>query len=243
MKVYAYIPLHYGAEYLKQAIQSVDEFVEKILILYTDKPSYGFGTASPCPETEGELQAIASSASSKVVWIKQNFEYEGAHRSYANQFAEDADLLLALDADEVWNRESLKECLEFAYNAPHKYTGITGFINFWKSFNYACYDGYAPIRITKIKANNMDQKHIGGKVYHFSCAQSLKMVKYKWEIHGHKDELRPDWMEKYLAWTPENNLLDLHPVAINLWNATPFDKEFLPDFMKTHPNYNKTLIE
>ena len=35
IKTLAYIPLHYGKEYLEATIKSIDAHVDKILILYT----------------------------------------------------------------------------------------------------------------------------------------------------------------------------------------------------------------
>ena len=48
--------------------------------------------------------------------------------------------------------------------------------------------------------------------------------------------------EIYDKWTPENNFGDLHPVSLNLWNAIKYDKNKLPNFMHSHPNFNKLLI-
>ena len=241
-RVLAYIPLHYGKEYLRQAIQAVENHVEKIVILYTDKPSQGFANQSQCPESEQELREIAS-LSSKVQWVRGEWGHESHHRSYIYQFAKDYDQILALDADEVWDEQSLVQCLEQASKTGKKYVGITGFVNFWKSFNHACYDGFAPIRIINVKVENQEQEFIPGKVYHFSCAQSYKIIKYKLEVTGHRDEIRKDWLtEIYLKWTPQNNLQDLHLTSVGLWNAVPFDKTTLPEILKQHPNYHKDAI-
>ena len=60
MKVLAYIPILYGEEYLDACIKSIDDHVEKIVILYTDRPSYGHFSQAQCPETEDQLKEIAS---------------------------------------------------------------------------------------------------------------------------------------------------------------------------------------
>jgi hypothetical protein len=82
------------------------------------------------------------------------------------------------------------------------------------------------------------------KVYHFSTAQSDEIMQYKLLVHGHKSEIREGWYEDiYKAWTPDNNFPNLHLVAENLWNATWYDKDQLPELLKTHPNFNKYVIE
>lgn len=241
MRVLAYYPLHYGKEYLRESILSINDHVEKIVILYSSKPTFGFSTNVDCPESEQELMSIAMAASDKVVWINRSFGTEGEHRSFINTFSQNYDLILAVDADEVWNQESLVDCLNQAMTGEARYTGIAGFRNFWRSFNHVCHDGFCPIRITKVQALNDKQNLIQGVVYHFSCAQSVKIMDYKYLIHGHKDEIRPNWLEViYKQWKEGQN--DLHPVSIGLWNATRFDKETLPEILKSHPNFNKEVI-
>ena len=240
MKVLAYYPLHYGKEYLKESLLSIVNHVDEICILYTDRPSYGHGTSEVCPEAEEELRVIVKDVcGSKYSWVKRNYAHEGEHRSFIERISDNQDLILAVDADEVWGEIELDNCLKQAYdNKECKYFGINGYVNFWRSFNYACYDGFAPVRIINRNNTSRMQQVLNGKIYHFSCAQNLEIIRYKWEIHGHKNELRPDWFDKYNRF----ELQDVHPVSIGLWNATPFDKTTLPEILKRHPNYNKELI-
>ncbi len=241
MRVLAYIPLHYGAEYLRESILSINDRVDKIIILYSEKPSFGFGTEIECPESEQKLKEIAFEASDKVSWERVNFGSEGDHRKYIFKYANGFDLILAVDADEIWDDESLWHCLRVAADRREKYYGIDGFINFWRSFNHVCLDGFCPIRIINLHALNEEQAFIKGKIYHFSCAQSEEIMDYKYLIHGHKDEIRPGWLENtYKKWKQGTG--DLHPVAIGLWNAVDFDKNTLPLILKLHPNFNKEVI-
>lgn len=243
MRVLAYIPLHYGAEYLDAAIRSVAPFVEKIMVLYVKDPSQSHSKGWACPEEEGQLRRIAQAASDKVEWHQCRFNTEGEHRGYVYDYAHGYDLVLAFDGDEVFEPEDLPNALDLAMKTDKRYIGIGGYVNFWKSFNYACYDGFTPIRITNLH-NTGGEGVVPCRVYHFSTAQGEAIVRYKMSVSGHASEIRPDWLEKvYFAWTPENNFPDLHPVALGLWNATPFDKEKLPEILKAHPNFNKTVIE
>lgn len=241
-RIIAYCPIHYGAEYLEAAIKSVEPFVEKIIMLYTEKPSYGFGTDRPCPESQELLKLIALQASPKVQWEVCAPGDEGHHRGLIMNYAQDYDGVLAFDADEVFDQVDLPVALELCFQTDKRYIGFGGYINFWKSFNYACYDGFTPIRFINLR-NHGGQGVVSCKVYHFSTAQKDEIMRYKLEIHGHKDEIRAGWFDlTYQLWTPENNFGDLHLVAIGLWNATPFDKTTMPQILKDHPNYNKELI-
>lgn len=243
-KVLAYVPLHYGKEYLRESLLSIEPFVEKIIILYTEKPSYGFGTTVQCPETEGELKEIALSVSDKVEWIKISPGNEGEHRGYIYRLSEGYDGILSIDADEIFDQDDLPVAIDLADKSGKRYIGFGGYINFWKSFNYACYDGFTPIRYINLK-NTEGQYVVPCKVYHFSTAQSIETMKYKLLIHGHKNEIRPGWFEEvYQKWTPGAKIpLGLHLVSYNLWEATPYNKELLPLSLRRHPNYNKDVIE
>lgn len=243
MRTIAYIPLMYGAEYLSCAIQSIHHHVEEIHIVYTDKPSQGYRTNIPCPETEEQLKQIAFAASDKIIWHKSNFNNEGEHRSYIMKYTAGFDLCLTVDADEVVEEISLRYALQFAMQSDKRYLGINGFLNFWRSFNFVCVDEFRPVRIINLR-NPSGQGEIPLTIYHFSCAQREEIVRYKWNVSGHKTELRPGWIDDiYLAWTPENRITTLHPVALNIWSeATAFDKNTLPECLKGHVNFNKELI-
>ncbi len=240
-----YCPLHYGGEFLNEAIKSVEPYVEKIIILYTSIPSYGHYTNNGCPESEEELRNIAYTASNKVEWHNVTASNEGTHRGLIYKFAEGFDGILAFDADEVMG--DLTEVLPLCFASKKRYIGFSGYVNFWKSFNYACYDGFTPIRYTNL--NNIDAVGcdvVPATVYHFSCAQRMEIMRYKLEIHGHKAEIRHDWLtDIYGAWSPENNFGNLHLVSYipALWNAVEFDRTTLPDLLKIHPNYDKKTIE
>lgn len=238
--------LHYGQEYLSEAIKSIDPYVDKIIILYSSKPSYGFGTSMECPESESDLQTTAFNASSKIEWHNVSAYNEGSHRGLIYKFAEQGkyDGILVFDADEIMG--DLTEILPLCFASKKRHIGFSGYVNFWRSFNFACFDGFTPIRY--INLNNNDANGcdvVPATVYHFSCAQKMEIMRYKLEIHGHKNELRKNWLtDIYEAWTPENNFGNLHLVSYipALWNAVPFDRETLPLILKNHINFNKDVI-
>lgn len=241
MKILAYIPCHYGSEYLSEAIKSIELCVDKIIILYTQKPSYGYGTEIECPETEWALKFIAQNASPKVEWKSyERFSHEGEHRNEIFKFAEGFDIVMTVDADEVWDTEVLKETLKEVAKTDSRYIQVKGWTHFWKSFNHACYDGFQPVRFHNLHSENKEQLAVEGKIYHFGYAQKEEIMDYKWEIHGHKSEIRKGWTYMYKNWQYGKD--DVHPVSIGLWNPTPFDKTTLPEILKNHENYNKEVI-
>lgn len=246
MQVIGYIPLHYGAEYLESCIKSMADFVDKIIVIYAPNPSQGFNRGETCPETEKELRDIALGSSNKVNWCSLNFCTEGEHRNYIYQFTDGYDLVFTLDADEIVEPLDVEKAFRMACDNENRYIGISGFVHFWRSFNHICTDGYMPVRITNLKRSGQGQSDstVSLRIYHFSCAQSEKIIRYKWGVSGHSPELRPGWIDYVLyGWTPENDMNLLHPVSLDIWGrAEPFDKNTLPDILKNHPNFNTKLI-
>lgn len=247
MKVLAYIPLHYGAEYLEAAIKSVLPCVDCVLILYTKKPSYGYDDEIECPDSEEALKDIAyRAAGDKIHWIdvtgmaRQETDHRGIAFTYAQ--GKGFDQILAVDADEVWDTEMLKIALKKAAESPYRRINVNGWVHFWRSFTWACFDGFLPTRIYNLGDKDVKSDGIvDGRIYHFGYAQDTNIVTYKMTCHGHKSEIRPNWLkEKFLNWVP--GIDDVHPVSIGLWNPVSFEKETLPQVLKEHPNYDKWMI-
>lgn len=232
MKILGYCPLLYGKEYLRYSIESYKYLVDKIIILYSPIPSYGHNTHLVCPESEHDLKDIAFSTSSKVEWIRVKANQEGQHRAQIFKYADSYDLILGTDYDEVWDKKELAFALKEAYDNPFERYGINGFINFWKDFNNVCIDSFRPIRI--IKPGGVGESEVKVTCYHFGYAISEEMMRWKWAIHGHHNELRDRWIEDVYLGDRKD---DLHPVAIGLWNAQPFDKHKLPDILQSHPRF------
>jgi len=240
--------LHYGSDYLGTALKAVDGIVDKIIILYSNRPTHGSYTDLVCPDSRYELLSIAQNTikTSSWEWVDiQQVSRENVHRELAFKYSDGFDVLVNFDSDEVWDREALKQCVLDAYKLDSRYIRLRhdSWVNFWRSFDYVVRDGFSPVRLHNLKSSNRDQLDVVGKLYHFGCAQSEALMRYKYEIHGHKSELRRDYLNSvFYRWTPDNQIPDLHPVALGLWNAEKFDKTTLPDMLKEHPNYLKVLI-
>lgn len=246
MKVLGFMTIHYGVEYLKESLQSVVNHVDEMVVAYTKHPSHGRTTKNVCPDSEEDIFLICKEVlGDKLIWRRsESYQSEAHHRDMRYKHSSGYDLILTIDADEVFKTSELDEALKYAYEHNERYYGIKGYVNFWRSFNFACYDGFRPIRIENLHTANQLQNHeCPLTIYHFSTAQSEPVMRYKYKIFGHASEVRPNWLNSiYYAWTPENQIQDIHCVAFGLWNAVPFDKTTLPDYLKSHVNYSKDLI-
>lgn len=246
MKAIGFLSIHYGKEYLRESLMSIINHVEEMVVAYSKYPSHGQRVKQDCPDTEEEIFLICKEVcGDKLIWRRSDsYVSEAHHRDVRYAHAQGYDLILTIDADEVFEEKEIDNALQYAFNNPERYYGIKGYVNFWRSFDFACYDGFRPIRIENL--HNMNQKQnleCPLTIYHFSTCQSEPVLRYKMKAFGHASEIRNRWFEdKYYAWTKENQVQDIHPVSLNLWNAAPFDRNKLPAYLLTHPNAYKELI-
>lgn len=249
-KVLGFMILHYGKEFLKESLLSVRNYVDKMVIAYSSKPSQGFSSIELCPETEEELYVIAKNVmGDKLIWDSQEmYGYEAKHRDVRYKYAKkEYDLIITIDADEVFEEKDILQALDFASNNNERYYGIIGYYNFWRSFDWVCTDGFRPIRIENLNSDNQLQNHnCNLRVYHFSMCQREEIIRYKYKIFGHADEIKPNYLRDiFYKWTPETNDIvnNLHPTSNGIWGkAEFFDKNNLPEYLKKHQNYNKKLV-
>jgi hypothetical protein len=250
MKIAAYIPLHYGKEYLEVSILSYVNLVDEIHVLYSQRPSYGFMTNLYNPDSKEELYQIATdTAKNKLFWTDIVAGNEGEHRGYGQRLAYNNDIVFTSDADEVWFPEKLESSIKTVYDDKiHKTFGVSGKIDLWRSFNWQMIDWFTPVRFSKGTGNGM--LVIECPYLHMGYSQSKEVIKYKLDIHGHKSEILSlhgsieSYLQKVMDWNPETNTEDCyHPASRDIWKqAVPFDKTIMPKFMQNHINYNKVLI-
>lgn len=252
MRIQSYTILHYGLSYLQVALKSAYPFMDRLNCFYTPHPSHGHKVDIPPIETEDELFGTAMLAiPDKLVWNTTDFWQEGQQRNYAvGKCARDgADLILVLDYDEVWHPEVLNRALSYVWNTNSAKDWLINFTHLWRSFNWVCVDDAWPVRIIDTR-HNSGVAYLPrelGPIYHFGYAISDRVMRYKLSIHGHKNELRPEWYEeKWQAWPPQENC---HPTngrkdnGEGWWNPKPFDKMLLPEIMRKHPYWNLERIE
>lgn len=237
-KVLGYAILHYGKEYWREALLSVVNHVDKFVVLYTDQCSQGHGTELSCPDSREELYKIAEEVlGEKLIWEDGVWGHEAHHRDAVTPHTQGFDVLVNVDADEVYNQEDLPKAIQKCFEGRFRYGIVKGFVNLWKNFKTQAKDEFRPVRFTNLNRTG-GQEEIMCRIYHFSCAQSRETISYKWQISGHKDELRPDWFSIYDAWSAENRLKLLHPVSLGVWlEAVDFNPEEMPDFMRSHKNW------
>lgn len=248
-KVIAYTALHYGRDFLASAIRSVIDYVDEMYVIYTPVGSHGHRTDAPCPESQEELFWIANDAAQgKLHWREGYFTHEGQQRDAIYQYAPDADVILTLDADEIWPPELVK-CM---VNLPN--TGIAlprrvrvPMIHFWRSlYRAVLHDPAYPERLWFRNAATEESVTLRSTpdrpIAHMGYAQRSEIVGYKLLTHGHKNEFRRDcdWFHDIFM---TNRQHDCHPVGSEYWNMEAVDPlDYLPEWMIDHPYYGLEVI-
>lgn len=234
--------LHYGKDYLKYMIESVNDVSDKIVILYSSNATHN-PSALHCPDSKEELKEIAM-AYPKVKWVNVVASSEGQHLSYAFRYADNYDVMIRSDYDEIWEPAMLEDAVRQTTQIKSRYIGIDGFYHFWRSFSWCNTDGFRPLRLHNLRTTNIIKDIcIKSDIYHFGYAITESMMRYKWSCHGHHNEIRQGWMKKWTDWRPGARIESMHPVTDAYWHdLQPFDKAKFPEFMKSHPYYNLDVI-
>jgi hypothetical protein len=222
----AYIPLHYGADYLPAVLRSIKE-VDTILILYTSRPSYGHRGNLPNPDSEELLRSICEPYSNLVWKDVTGVNKENTHRNMVYDWAERSkrsyDVIVAVDADEIWHAEKLKDAILETYNSSFHAHGVGGdcWYHFWKNHNEVNRDGFYPIRLFNLHNYIRNQTIIHtGEIYHMGYAISEEAMRYKLSCHGHKNEIANDWLENKWIRYERGVTTHLHPASQQIWLRT-----------------------
>ena len=197
------------------------------------------------------MASIPADEWDKLTWVDtENFWYEGHQRDYALSVAsEGADLVLVLDYDEIWPQQTLVNVLNHVWRENKARQWLINFSHLWRSFGYIIHDDAWPVRVFDLRHNDglaYVPRELG-PIYHFGYAVTDEIMRYKWLCHGHKDELRPGWLDnQWQTWPPVD---DCHPTngrkndGTGWWNPEPFDRQQLPEIMRSHPYWDVERIE
>jgi hypothetical protein len=220
------------------------DVVDKVYVFYAPAPSLGQSTDLPIPDSESgdKLAAIAQEAAGdKLRWVEGTWNNRGDHRTQVFKYEKDADCIIDLDYDEIWNDPARSIELGFetgVRNVTHN------MIHYWRSFTKAIlHDPAFPRRLYYPKAETADAQVTACPINHMGYAIPVDLCKYKIDIHGHKNEFNDHWgwLENvYIA----NRQTDCHIVGSQWWNTqTIAPLEYLPAFMSEHPYYGLEVIE
>lgn len=244
--VLGFMALHYAGEYYRESLMSIKDHIDKMHIVFSKGPSHGMSTSFQNPDTEYLLHKIATEVlGNKLIWeTYDSFHTEQDHRKMRYKHSIGYRFILTIDADEIF--DNIPQAILYAIDNEERFYGITGYKHFWKSFDYYFTDPDRPIRIEKLTATNQNiNPGCPLIVYHTSMMQPESMIRYKFSVFGHKNELKPNYIQKWFDWTPEKiaELTHLHPTRDDIW-IIPEKRDFeLPEYLINHKSEPKNRMK
>jgi hypothetical protein len=247
-KVIGFCALHYGKEYLPYVVHQIYPVIDELFIAYAPTPSHGHASTLKCPDSKEELHNAVfahGDPQNKIKWYEGKWQHEGEQRDSIFERCGDAKLISVFDSDEIWHTDQLQNTIDWCLKQPAR--------NFkqklttpWRSFNYVCTDEMRPDRFYRPDQLKGTIAYIPQDIsifYHMGYAISSACCLYKLSCHGHQNEWRANWFaEKWSKWRPDNNVNDCHPTCKNTWEPKPFDKNLLPQIMRSHPYWSLDII-
>ena len=248
-KIVGYCALLYGKCYLDAAIRSVIDGVDEFWILHTEVGSHGHRTAAPSPDTRDELHDIAHAAAGrKLKWVTSQWTHEGEQRDRIFSLCPDASIVIPVDYDEIWQPHLLNFAINTALENPTVRRWRIPFRHYYRSF-YRCilHDPAYPHRLYNVSGDPAEERTLDTTmaVNHMGYAIPPALMRFKWEVHGHRGELRRD-VDYFTDVYEANRQTDCHPCGSIYWNAEPVDPFarpfFMPDYMREHPYAGMEVI-
>lgn len=245
--VTAVICLHFGKDYLPWAMRSVESIVDEYIVCYSPVANHGvYNPALSCPETQEMLREIAFSVAPwpRTRWFDYAQWYgEGAQFKTGFE-ASASDVVMKLDADEIWAPGLLEEAIRHGIDQQSREIRVP-LVHYWRSFRKGfTHDPAAPGRIYLREFESGETTYTPpearGRIQHFGYALPVDLMRYKWQTHGHAPEFRWDvnWFDDIYA---ANRQTDCHPVGSEYWMAV--EDIATPDFLMDHPYAQLEVIE
>lgn len=220
---------------LKEVIENISPYVDKIYIAYSKKSFKYKLTEFSTRRNPTTLKFVENcSLNHNVEIIKGEWDFdEDARNACFNKAKNDGfDWLIQQDADEFYDDRGWDLILRTLKDSKKKYYKTTWY-NFWKSTEYVIQDhnnkvltekGNCAVRclnyIRFIRGNivNVEKDYtIDARCYHYGYVRSDEQIEEKintWS-HSHQFNQNEWYKNKWLNWRP--NTINLHPVNPTVW--------------------------
>lgn len=258
---FAAMILYFDCEqFILKAIDNCAPFVDKIYILYSEKPwSYNPEARSTYTNTS-DLNVLKQSPHySKLKVIEGEYETEEAQRNECLEMARDEgyNYLIIQDADEFYHKEDYKKNISEILNHPDMDYYRTPWYLFWKKLDYVIefrevhgkrntIVNYCPVfavnctkdvHFTKNRMlNTTDVIFLPGVCFHLSYIMSDVQMERKINTWGHAQQFfnKPNWLRyKWLGWTPLTRYINpFNPVG---WLRAVKFEGTLPEEIRDFP--------
>jgi hypothetical protein len=234
MKIIALIKTWSGEEWLKPCIESIYNYVHKVVIL-TSNISWIGGVDNPSLPVIKEMLEFYD-PDNKLIHIEHDEPNQIKHCMYAYKYIQnnlECDFVQLIDSDELWDVNNYKRALSFLKNHPDHKAYRTNMYTYIKSpfFRIDPPEALKPVCFIKPDLNDMGLEPRGCAIKPFTIMSDVwchhfVFVRYHFNkvleklIQSHVSEKQP--YEDMSKWIPE------------VWNKIPwYNKDVFPNGM--HP--------
>lgn len=247
-------------QFILRAIENCAPFVDKIYILYSQKPwSYNPEARNTYSNTSNLSVLKQSTHYSKLRIIEGEYETEEAQRNECLDMAkaDGFDYLIIQDADEFYHKEDYENNIDEILKHPQASYFRTPWYLFWKKLDYVIefrevhgkrktIVNYCPVfavncnkdvYFTKNRMlNTTDVVFLTGVCFHLSYIMSDAQMERKINTWGHAQQFfnKLKWLRyKWMGWTPRTSYINpFNPVG---WLRAVKFEETLPEEIRDFP--------
>lgn len=248
-RVAAITPLHYGKDFIADAINSVADIVDEYHIMYSATPCHGIThvqVANPDDRDALYRAVIASGQGHNCYWHEDmTYKNEGHQVEVGAARADSCAIYIKLDADELYPPHYLAAALQYGLDNQRHELRLK-MRHYWRSLTRAiCHDPAAPGRVYFKMFPDGGEDTFSHKadntmrVHHMGYALSSDVVRYKMSIHGHQPQFARPWQDWFNDVFMRNRQTDVHPIGSDSWNVEPVE---LLNQLKNHPFANLKVI-
>lgn len=260
LKVAACYVLFNEEDYIKQSIDSIYNWTDKIYLLL-GKPFDNIDFTTD--ETEDIISNYPDPDRKMMIFMADIKDETLCKNILLDMCRKDGmDYCWIVDGDEVYNEFGLR--VMFYYLEKNKPDAIRGWAReYWRSLHHTVgvsehfimfrvFDGFwIRIRCPGINIKEVDcvKKDII-LFHHYGMARTPERIRLKYTstqnrvAKGQKFDFEKWFNEKFLAWEENRNISNLQPFKGELWKKTSkVEEKDIPESMKSHKWYNVDCIK
>lgn len=260
-KVVAQYKLFFSEEWLEASVDSIAEYVYKILFVVSN---IAWGDDPKNPQIPGDnldpiINKLLQKYPDKLIVIRGDYSEQLKHvqagLSYIKKQIPEATHCLYIDGDEIYTQQQITRLLELIKDFKYFNKAIRiSYNTYFKTIYYKI----SPIKYTTLltifpimdwvvyrDARNVNAKTIDLNDYFFEhpayVRKDNEKMRLKIEAHRETEPIIGDWYnDVWLKWTPETK--NFHPTNPEFWEGViPVSEKDLPQIMLT--TYQKFFLD
>lgn len=233
-KIVAQCKLFYGDEWLELSVNSIANYIYKIIFVISDIP-WGKKNAYKGDDLEPIIEKLKQKYGEKIVIYRGSWDDQekqvNAGLDYIKQNIPEATHCLYIDGDEIYTKDQIKKLISLTrkikyFNKAIRISSHT----YFKSIYYRIYPDKSPKLLALFPLRDYikyyDARNVTAAIaelqiyfHHFAYVRrSNERMKGKIETHKASEPIIDNWYENiWLKWTPET--INFHPFKPDFFHS------------------------